>query len=125
MRRKILFILWIFCISISSFVSATSNLYPGIDVSNWQGYINYEEVVNEGIQVVYIKTTQGPNIVDSYFRTNYENAKSVGLKIGFYHFLTATTTQEAEEQAHFFTSTISGLESDCRLAMDFEIFNRT
>lgn len=125
MRRKILFILWIFCISISSFVSATSNLYPGIDVSNWQGYINYEEIINEGIQVVYIKATQGSNIVDSYFRTNYENAKSAGLKIGFYHFLTATTTQEAETQAQFFTSVISGLEPDCRLAMDFEIFNRT
>lgn len=125
MRRRILFILWIFCISISSFVSATSNIYPGIDVSNWQGYINYEEVVDESIQVVYIKVTQGSNIIDSYFRTNYENAKSAGLKIGFYHFLTATTPQEAIQQAHFFTSVISGLEPDCRLAMDFEIFNRT
>lgn len=47
MIKKILFILWIFCISISTFVSATSNLYPGIDVSNWQGYINYEEVAND------------------------------------------------------------------------------
>lgn len=125
MRKKFLFIVWIFCISISTFVSATSNLYPGIDVSNWQEYVNYQEVANDGIQIVYIKATQGSDIVDSYFRTNYENAKSAGLKIGFYHFLTASTTQEAESQAQFFTSTISGLEADCRLAMDFEIFNRT
>lgn len=124
MRKKFLFIVWLFCISISTFVSSTSNLYPGIDVSNWQGYVNYEEVANEGIQVVYIKATQGSNIIDSYFRTNYENAKASGLKIGFYHFLTATTTQEAIQQAEFFTSTISGLEADCRLAMDFEIFDR-
>lgn len=124
MRKKFLLIVWIFCISISSFVSAASNLYPGIDVSNWQEYVNYEDVANDSIQVVYIKATQGSNIVDSYFRTNYENAKSAGLKIGFYHFLTATTPEEAIQQAQFFTSVISGLEADCRLAMDFEIFNR-
>lgn len=78
-----------------------------------------------GIQIVYIKATEGSNIIDPYFRINYENAKFAGLKIGFYHFLTATTTEEAEAQAIFFTSNISGLEADCRLAMDFENFNRT
>ena len=124
MIKKILFLIWVFCLTLSTFVSATSNLYPGIDVSNWQGYIDYEEVANNGIQVIYIKATQGSNIIDPYFRTNYENAKSAGLKVGFYHFLTATTTEEAQTQARFFTSVISGLEPDCRLAMDFEVFNR-
>lgn len=76
-----------------------------------------------GVQVVYIKATEGDNIVDAYFRTNYENSKKAGLKIGFYHFLTATTTEQAISQANFFTSVISGLEPDCRLAMDFEVFN--
>ena len=66
-----------------------------------------------GIQIVYIKVTQGNNIIDPY------------LKIGFYHFLTATSIIEAEEQASFFASAISNLEPDCRLAMDFEIFNRS
>ena len=125
MRKKILFIIWMFCISISTLASANSNLYPGIDVSNWQEYIDYSEVINEGIQIVYIKATQGFNIIEPYFKTNYNNAKSAGLQVGFYHFLTATTAEEAIAQAEFFTSTISGLEPDCRLAMDFEIFNRT
>lgn len=74
---------------------------------------------------MYIKTSQGNNIIDPYFKTNYENAKSANLKIGFYHFLTATSISEAEEQAEFFSSIISNLEPDCKLAMDFEIFNRT
>ena len=72
---------------------------------------------------MYIKATQGNNIIDPYFKTNYENAKSANLKIGFYHFLTATSAIEAEEQAAFFASVISNLEPDCKLAMDFEIFN--
>ena len=46
--------------------------------------------------MVYIKASQGNNIKDPYFDVNYENAKSNGLKVGFYHFLTATNTEEAE-----------------------------
>ena len=38
---------------------ASDLTYEGIDVSNWQGYINYAEVRNAGIQVVYIKASQG------------------------------------------------------------------
>ena len=96
--------------------------YEGIDVSNWQGYIDYREVANSGIQVVYIKASQGSNIKDAYFDINYENAKANGLKVGFYHFLTATNTSEAEREAQFFSSVISGKEPDCKLVMDYEVF---
>ena len=91
-------------------------------MSNWQGYINYSQVKNSGIDIVYIKASQGNSIIDSYFRTNYNNAKANGLKVGLYHFLTATSPQEAEEQAEYFTSVISGTSPDCKLAMDFEVF---
>ena len=73
--------------------------YEGIDVSNWQGYIDYAQVKNSGIQVVYIKASQGTNLKDAYFDINYENAKQNGLKVGFYHFLVATNVQEAEAEA--------------------------
>ena len=65
----------------------------GIDVSDWQGYIDYSQVRASGIEVVYIKASQGSNIKDPYFDINYENAKANGLKVGFYHFLTATNTR--------------------------------
>ena len=101
---------------------SSSKIYKGIDVSNWNGYIDYREVKRDGIEVVYIKSSQGDNITDAYFRTNYDNAKRNGLKIGFYHFLTARTTDEARKEADYFCSVISGTEPDCRLAMDFEQF---
>ena len=53
--------------------------YRGIDVSNWQGYINYAEVKDAGIEVVYIKASQGSSIKDAYFDINYENAKNNGV----------------------------------------------
>ncbi len=108
----------------SSYAITPSNepRYEGIDVSNWQGYIDYEEVKNSGIEVVYIKASQGSNIKDAYFDINYENAKANGLKVGFYHFLTATNTNEAQREAQFFSSVISGKEPDCKLVMDYEVF---
>lgn len=104
-------------------ITPISNLeYQGIDVSNWQGYINYSEVKEAGINIVYIKSSQGSNIKDAYFDINYENAKANGLKVGFYHFLTATNTQQAEEEARFFASVIANKTPDCKLVMDYEVF---
>ena len=96
--------------------------YEGIDISDWQGFIDYNEVKRNGIEVVYIKASQGNNIKDPYFDINYENAKANGLKVGFYHFLTATNSEEAQEEARFFASVISGKNPDCKLVMDYEVF---
>lgn len=76
--------------------------YQGIDVSDWQGYIDYRQVRESGIEVVYIKSSQGSNIKDPYFDINYENAKANGLKVGFYHFLTATNTRRSGARSKIF-----------------------
>ena len=121
----IIIFVFVLCIQINNTyaLAPVSNLsYPGIDVSNWQGYINYEEVRNDGIQIVYIKASQGTNIKDAYFNINYENAKANGLSVGFYHYLTATSTEQAIEEANFFVSVISGKTPDCKLVLDYETF---
>ena len=121
----IIIFVFVLCIQINNTyaLAPVSNLsYQGIDVSNWQGYINYEEVRNDGIQVVYIKASQGTNIKDTYFDINYENAKANGLSVGFYHYLTATSTEQAIEEANFFVSVISGKTPDCKLVLDYETF---
>lgn len=100
----------------------SNDIYEGIDVSNWQGYIDYQKVKQSGIEVVYIKASQGSNLKDAYFDINYKNAKNNGLKVGFYHFLTAKNTQEAEKEAQFFASVISNKTPECKLALDYEVF---
>ncbi|MCI9366454.1 MAG: hypothetical protein HFJ54_08160 [Clostridia bacterium] len=129
MTKKLLYIgifitFFIALLSSSSFAfsSSSNTIYQGIDVSNWQGYINYQSVKAEGIDIVYIKSSQGTNITDPYFRINYDNAKANGLKVGFYHYLTARNANEAIKEAEYFSSVISGTEPDCKLAMDFEYF---
>lgn len=108
--------------SVYSLTPSSEPIYQGVDVSDWQGYIDYSSVKASGIEVVFIKSSQGNNIKDPYFDINYENAKANGLKVGFYHFLTATNVAEAEQQARFFSSVISGKTPDCKLAMDYEVF---
>lgn len=105
-----------------AFAPSSENIYEGIDVSDWQGYIDYSQVADSGIEVVYIRASEGFSYVDSQFENNYTNAKSAGLKVGFYHYLTARTIDEAKLQAQFFASTISGKSPDCKLAIDFESF---
>ena len=116
----ILFVLFpTFCFA---FPASSSTIYDGIDVSEWQGSIDFSKVKSAGIDVVYIRSSEGNNYIDPDFKINYENAKDNGLKVGFYHYLTATSTSEAYSQAEFFVSVIKGTSPDCRLAMDFESF---
>lgn len=120
-----LIVLFFAFINISfAFAPSSNELYNGIDVSEWQKNINFREVKEAGIEVVYIKATQGNDYIDPYFERNYKEAKDNNLKVGVYHFLTARNTEEAKDEADFFASVISKKEIDCRLAMDFEVFGR-
>ena len=95
--------------------------YRGIDISEFQGEIDFEEVRRSGIEAVYIRVSAG-EYTDEYFAENYERAKAAGLKIGFYHYVTARSVDEGRRQARFFASLAAGREPDMRLAMDFEYF---
>ena len=117
----IFFMLFSFIPSLA-FEPSSSTIYQGIDVSSWQGNIDFASVKNSGIEIVYIKSSEGSTYIDPYFEKNYQNAKANGLKVGFYHYVTARSTEEARNQANFFARVISGKQPDCRLAMDFESF---
>lgn len=123
---RVLLMVFILCVSSYTYIYALTPkdelIYEGIDVSNWQKNINFEEVKNSGVQIVYIKASEGTTFKDPYLEQNYSNAKANGLKIGFYHYLTATSVEGARRQAEFFTSVIVGKEYDCKLAMDYEEF---
>lgn len=125
-KRLFLFLIVISIILVSTQVQAfppsSATTYDGIDVSEWQGEINWGEVAKAGIKVAYIRASEGNNYIDPYAISNFNGAKANGIKTGFYHYLTARTVEEAREEAEFFVSNIKGLEVDCKLAMDFEYF---
>lgn len=117
-----IFLIYLLAPSSMALSPSSEPTYAGIDVSGYQGDINYSEVAQAGIEVVYMKSSEGSNYVDSHFERNYTEAKRNGLRVGVYHFLTARSVEQANQQAQFFVSLISGKSIDCRLAMDFESF---
>lgn len=86
----------------------------GIDVSTYQGSINWSAVKADGIDFAIVKATQGHAVnsnsylfTDRQFAANVTGAHDVGLKVGVYHYLTAKTVKEAQTEAAHFCETIA------------------
>jgi lysozyme len=63
--------------------------YPihGIDVSKYQGTIDWNAVANSGVKFAWIKATEGGDHVDERFQANWQGAKLAGVAHGAYHFM--------------------------------------
>lgn len=58
----------------------------GIDVSKYQGTIDWQQVRAAGVSFAFIKATEGGDLLDSRFRENWEGARRAGIPRGAYHF---------------------------------------
>lgn len=94
----------------------------GIDISEWQGDIDFTNVAKDGITVVYIRAGEGFGYEDPYFEKNYQKAQDASLTIGFYYYVTAKSEEEAVVQANYFVSLIKDKQFVCKPVMDFESF---
>jgi GH25 family lysozyme M1 (1,4-beta-N-acetylmuramidase) len=92
----------------------------GIDISAYQDGVDFAKVKASGIDVVYIKATEGTSYINPLLTTQYQGAKAAGLKVGFYHFFRAKDEVNARQQAQHFVGTICGMAFDCRLVLDLE-----
>ncbi|MDP4145273.1 MAG: GH25 family lysozyme [Bacillota bacterium] len=90
----------------------------GIDIFSGQGKVDFAKVKADGIEVVYIKATEGVTYTDPTVKSYYMNAKAAGLKVGFYHFLRANNP--IAEAQHFLDVT-NGMQVDCKYAIDVEV----
>lgn len=99
---------------------ASRPLYAGMDISVYQGEVDFNAARADGIQVVYIRASYGTSGVDAYLHSHYQGARAAGLHIGFYHFLYARTAEQARAEARFFASQLSELTYDCRPVLDIE-----
>ena len=85
-------------------VLSSSSGGRGIDVSKWNGNIDWKAVKNEGIEFVIIRcgyrgSSAGALIEDPNFKTNIKGAQAAGLKVGVYFFTQAVNEAEAVEEA--------------------------
>lgn len=75
----------------------------GVDVSHWQGAINWTSVRSAGIQFAWMKATEGTSYKDPQFNTNYPAAHGAGVIRGAYHFARPDVSS-GSSQATFFAS---------------------
>ncbi|MDF9414288.1 glycoside hydrolase [Brevibacillus laterosporus] len=95
----------------------TTNI-KGIDVSKWQGEINWNQVASDDVKYAFIKATEGTSLVDRKLKENAQGANRAGIKVGYYHF--AHPDLSAQAQAEHFVQTVKGLPCDMPLVLDIE-----
>ena len=102
----------------------------GIDVSRYQGQINWDQVAASGVQFAMIRVgyrTQGTGVLneDPYARYNLQEAQRVGIKVGAYFFSAAVNEAEAVEEAVFTANLIDKYKITFPVAYDCEGFRST
>lgn len=104
------------------------NTEIGIDVSKWQGDIDFRKVKDAGATFVMIRVgsqqgVDGEYILDPYFKQNIENALANDLKVGVYFYSYANSKKEARKQATWVLDQIKDYEITLPIAFDWECYN--
>ena len=104
------------------------NTEIGIDVSKWQGDIDFKKVKDAGATFVMIRIgsqqgVDGEYILDPYFKQNIENALANDLKVGVYFYSYANSKKEARKQADWVLDQIKDYELTLPIAFDWECYN--
>ncbi|MEG0050857.1 MAG: SH3 domain-containing protein [Terrisporobacter sp.] len=86
---------------VSSSHIALNPIQKGIDVSKWNGDINWSKVKASGVDYVIIRAGYGTSTLDPYFKTNIQGAINAGLEVGVYWFSYATTPAKATMEAEY------------------------
>lgn len=103
----------------------TKYIYYGIDVSQWQGTINWKKVKADGISFVFIRCSytslKSFNLhTDPKFKANVTAAAAAGLKVGVYHYSGATSATEAKKEANYVLKVIKPYKSKITLPVMFD-----
>ena len=101
------------------------NTQIGIDVSKWQGDIDFSKLKNAGVEFVIIRVgssngINGENFVDSKFVQNIENANSVGIPVGVYFYSYANSVDRAVSDAKWIIDQIKDYKVELPIAFDWE-----
>ena len=103
----------------------TENTKIGLDVSKWQGDIDFEKVRDAGIEFVFIRVgTQkgigGEYVLDPKFEQNIKGFQSVGIPVGIYYYSYASSNKEAKQDAKWVISQIKEYKIDLPVVFDWE-----
>lgn len=106
-------------------VNGSSRVLKGIDVSVFQGNINWNSVKADGVDFAFIRLgyrgyTNGAIKVDSNFHKNIQGAQAAGIKVGVYFYSQAVSRAEAIEEAQFCIDELRGYSLEMPVVFDLE-----
>lgn len=104
------------------------NAKIGIDVSAWQGDIDFEKIKEAGVDFIIIrvgskKGTNGDYYLDSKFKQNIESANKLGIDVGIYFYSYASSSKEAIKDARWVIKQIKNYKVNLPIAFDWEDFS--
>ena len=107
---------------------SNNTMRSGVDVSKWQGDINWKKVRNQGVNFTIIRIgyrgyTNGKIYEDGCFKTNIENALAQNMEVGVYFYSTALNENEVVEEATWVINKLKeyNVQNKCKyIALDFE-----
>lgn len=99
--------------------------HKGIDVSKYQGNIDWAAVKEEGIEYAFIRLglrgyESGKLVLDEFYDANMKGANSAGVGAGVYFFTQAITVEEAQEEAAFVIQNLANYQVSCPIVFDVE-----
>ncbi len=92
----------------------------GVDVSHYQGKVDWKTIQSQGIDFAYIKATEGSKHTDKRFDENRKGISETNILYGFYHFFSFESSGEA--QARHFISTVGNIEGCLFPVVDVEYY---
>ena len=103
-----------------AYLDGPSELAQGIDVSKWNGDVDWSEIKAAGIDFVIIRAGNGYNGKDPMFEAHYEGAKAAGLDVGCYFYSYALSVTSALEEADMLLEWIDGKKFEYPVYFDIE-----
>ena len=103
----------------------TENTEIGIDVSKWQGDIDFDALKSAGVEFVIIRVgtadgIDGEYLLDSKFKQNIEGANKAGIPVGIYFYSYANSKDRAIADAKWILKQIEDYQVDLPIAFDWE-----
>lgn len=92
----------------------------GIDVSRWQGDIDWKKVKLAGVEFAMIRGGYGKSSKDVFFEKNYTAAKEADIPIGVYHYSYALSVEDAKKEAESCLAYLKGKKFEYPVAFDIE-----
>ena len=92
----------------------------GIDVSAWQGQIDWKTVAAYGMDFAILRITESGNVTDKYFERNYTECQKYNIPTGVYKYSYAMTISEIQSEARKVVSVLNGRELQYPVWLDLE-----